>query len=72
MKYADAPRLSRSMHVAIADLGLTRLHVVYPGTEAYPLADRIEVLPLGDMLGRIAALRGPGKVRQGSGVATRP
>ncbi|MEI6449340.1 MAG: ATP-binding protein [Actinomycetes bacterium] len=46
LKYADAPGASRSMHVAIEDLSLEHLWVVYPGTQEYALADRISVVPL--------------------------
>lgn len=45
-KYADAPGANRSMHVAIEDLSLEHLWVVYPGTQEYALADRISVVPL--------------------------
>jgi predicted AAA+ superfamily ATPase len=46
-KYADAPGRGRSMHVAIEDLRLEHLWVVYPGEEEYSLDDRISVVPLG-------------------------
>jgi predicted AAA+ superfamily ATPase len=45
-KYADAPGRSRSMHVAIEDLRLEHLWVVYPGEEEYSLDDRISVVPV--------------------------
>lgn len=45
-KYADAPKMTRSMSVVIQDLDIERLWVVYPGREAYPLGKRITVLPL--------------------------
>jgi predicted AAA+ superfamily ATPase len=45
-KVADAPGSSRSMHIALADLGLEQLWVVYPGDEEYELAERISALPL--------------------------
>ncbi|MGD8837162.1 MAG: DUF4143 domain-containing protein, partial [Desulfobacteraceae bacterium] len=45
-KYADAPGRKRSMHIAIQDLGLTHLWVVYPGDQTYALDDKITVLPL--------------------------
>ena len=44
-KLADAPGTTRSMHAALADLGLDHLWVLYPGAETYPLDDRITVLP---------------------------
>lgn len=45
-KRADAPRLTPSMTAAMSDLDLDALYVVYPGTRRYPLAERIEVVPL--------------------------
>ena len=44
-KLADAPGATRSMRVAVTDLGLRHLYVVYPGTEAYPLGDAVSALP---------------------------
>ena len=49
-KFADAPGPTRSMRVALQDLGLEHLWVVYPGTEAYALDDRLSVLPLRDVV----------------------
>ena len=48
-KLADAPGTTRSMRVALNDLELEHLWVVYPGKEAYPLDDRISVLPVADI-----------------------
>jgi len=45
-KRADAPQLTVSMRIALTDLKLDELHVVYPGDKAYPLADRVQVAPL--------------------------
>ena len=45
-KLSDAPGTTRSMRVALAVLELEHLWVVYPGHEAYPLDDRISVLPI--------------------------
>ena len=44
-KRADAPVLTPSMRIAMADLKLDALFVLYPGAKRYTLADRIEVLP---------------------------
>lgn len=46
VKYADAPRLTRSMVSAMADLELAHLWVVYPGDRAYPLAEGVSTLPI--------------------------
>lgn len=50
-KREDAPRATRSMHVASADLGLDVLYVVYPGDRRYGLAKGIEVVPLDQVWG---------------------
>jgi predicted AAA+ superfamily ATPase len=49
VKYQDAPRLTRSMDVAIEDLELAALWVVYPGRTAYRLSEKVKVLPLRDL-----------------------
>ena len=48
-KYTDAPGTTRSMRVAMQDLNLTHLWIVYPGAEAYDLDERISVLPVSDV-----------------------
>jgi predicted AAA+ superfamily ATPase len=45
-KRADAPRLTPSIRIALDDLGLERVAVLYPGSRRYALHDRVEVLPL--------------------------
>lgn len=45
-KRKDAPRLTPSMKIAMENLGLDRLIIFYPGQRAYPLAERIEVMPI--------------------------
>ena len=49
IKRADAPRLTPSMRTALDDLQLDRLLVVYPGTQRYPWADRVETLPFAEL-----------------------
>ena len=46
VKYIDAPGTTRSMHTAIADLGLEHLWVIYPGSERSRLREKITVLPI--------------------------
>ena len=46
IKRADAPTMSKSMHIALADLKLDRLLVLYPGSRGYGLAERVDVLPI--------------------------
>ena len=45
-KRSDAPTLTPSMRIALEDLKLDRLVVVYPGDRRYALGDRVEVIPL--------------------------
>lgn len=45
IKRADAPRLTPSMRAALADLKLDLLWVVYPGSRAYQLHDRVYAMP---------------------------
>jgi hypothetical protein len=42
----DAPALTPSMRIAMADLKLDALYVVYPGDRRYRLGDGIEAVPL--------------------------
>ncbi len=45
-KRVDAPRLTPSMRIALEDLKLERIGVVYPGAKRFPLAERVEAVPL--------------------------
>jgi predicted AAA+ superfamily ATPase len=45
-KCVDAPSLTRSIHVALEDLGLHAAFIVYPGKERYRLHEKVEALPL--------------------------
>lgn len=49
-KRADAPVLTPSMRIALADLRLDKLTVVYPGTRRYVLAKKVEVVPLAQLV----------------------
>jgi predicted AAA+ superfamily ATPase len=49
-KRADAPRLTPSMQIAMADLRLDALYAVYPGDRRYALAAGIEAVPLAALL----------------------
>ena len=59
IKRTARPRVTRSMRVALSDLGLERLFVVYPGTERYELDERIEALPVTDIPKLIPSWREP-------------
>jgi predicted AAA+ superfamily ATPase len=48
-KRMDAPRLTPSMSIALQDLQLDRLVVLYPGPHSYQLDEKIIVLPLANL-----------------------
>jgi predicted AAA+ superfamily ATPase len=48
-KRADAPRLTPSMRIALEDLQLERIVVLYPGNKRYALAEQVEVVPLAEL-----------------------
>jgi predicted AAA+ superfamily ATPase len=56
MKLSDAPTATKSMRIALEDLNLTRLFVVYPGRDSYSLDERIEVLAVSELPSRLARL----------------
>ncbi|HEY2412128.1 MAG TPA: ATP-binding protein [Pirellulaceae bacterium] len=49
-KRAGAPVLTPSMSIAMTDLNLDELRVVYPGKKRYMLAKKIEVVPLAEFV----------------------
>lgn len=49
-KGADAPGMTKSMHVAMHDLKLDHLVVVYPGSSRYPLHEKVTAMPLAQAL----------------------
>jgi hypothetical protein len=49
-KRTSTPRRRKSMYVAMADLGLERLDVIYPGEETFPMAEKIRAVGLSRLL----------------------
>jgi len=45
-KTMDAPRMTPSIRIALEDLKLERIAVVYPGSQRYHLTNNVEVVPL--------------------------
>lgn len=43
-KYADAPKVTKSMHIALQDLQLDHLYIVFPGTMKFPLSENITAI----------------------------
>lgn len=55
-KRTVAPSVSRSMHIALEDLGLERIDVIHAGDVTFPLADCIRAVPLSRVLDDLAPL----------------
>ncbi len=55
VKRQDAPSLTSSMRVALADLSLAHLTVLYPGDEPYALAPNVSVVPMASLVKRDTA-----------------
>ena len=51
-KYTDAPKMTRSIRIAIGDLELDRVFIIYPGPKSFPLEDKVQALSVLD-IGRI-------------------
>ncbi len=49
IKFNEAPKITRSMRIALEDLRLDHLWIVYPGEKAYQAEERISVWPLKDV-----------------------
>ena len=49
-KRSDAPKFTPSMRIALQDLKLDALYVVYPGPHRYALAPQVEAVPLTALL----------------------
>lgn len=52
IKYQDAPTITKSMRIAMQDLKLAKLWVVYPGPTGYPMDEQIECVSPAE-LGRV-------------------
>lgn len=50
-KRVDVPRLTPSMRVAMQDLELSKLLVVYPGAKSFSIAEKIKAVPLSSLAG---------------------
>lgn len=47
-KCSDAPGTTKSMHIALEELKLQQLLVVYPGTRVLPIHSKITIMPLAE------------------------
>lgn len=49
VKFNEAPKVGKSQRIALDDLSLDHLWIVYPGQQAYPVHERITVWPIGEI-----------------------
>ncbi len=45
-KYTDSPKITKSMHIALEDIKLDHLALMYPGKEIFPLSEKISAYGL--------------------------
>ncbi len=48
-KRTDAPGMTPSIRIALEDLGLERVAIIYPGNKRFPLAKKVEAIPLEEL-----------------------
>ncbi len=56
IKRSLAPKIEKSLHNAIDDLNPTKVFIVYPGNERYPIDKNIEVINVCDLANKIKSL----------------
>lgn len=57
VKFADAPGATKSMYIALTDLGLEHLWVIYPGKDRYALTEKITAVPAREIVALVDALK---------------
>ncbi len=56
IKRQDAPAMTPSMRIALEDLKLERIAVIYPGTKLYELHKKVSVVPFNKIMGGMRAM----------------
>lgn len=59
IKRTVAPRVTRSMRIALEDLSLEQLDVIHAGEGTFPLAERIRAVALSDVWKCVEQFHGP-------------
>lgn len=54
-KYSDAPKMTKSMQIALKELNLKHIYVIYPGDIDYPLSENVTVMGLKNYLSFIGS-----------------
>lgn len=55
-KCTDAPSMTKSLHIALQDLTLEHVWVVYPGNDMYPMHKRVTATPIAAVQTQLAKL----------------
>jgi hypothetical protein len=50
IKRSDAPSLTPSMRIALDDLRLNKLWIVYPGLQRYDLNNKVTAIPFDEVI----------------------
>lgn len=58
IKRSDAPAMTPSLRVALEDLKLERIAVIYPGERRYELHKKVSVIPFNEVMGEMKAMFG--------------
>jgi hypothetical protein len=40
-KYSDSPKITKSMNIALEDLKLDHLYIIFPGTMSFAMSEKI-------------------------------
>jgi predicted AAA+ superfamily ATPase len=56
IKYADAPKTTKSMREAIKTLEFTKLFIAYPGSKSYVVDEHIETVGIVDLEAKLKNL----------------
>jgi hypothetical protein len=54
--HGNTARLTPSIRIALDDLNLRHVFVIYPGIQRFPLASRIEAVPLQTLVKSVSLL----------------
>ncbi len=57
IKFTETPKTTKSMHSSIKELDLSKLYVIYPGSDRYPIHELIEACPLSDFINEISRIQ---------------
>ena len=55
-KHTDAPAMTKSLHIALADLHLDRAWIVHPGRDSYPVHEKVRACPLPEIVSQLQRL----------------